>query len=74
MPVFITSLTTVVGFLTLNFGEVPPFWHLGNITAFGMCMAFLYSTTTLPALMSILPIWKSTKKEITLKKATFYFV
>ena len=72
MTVFITILTTVVGFLTLNFGEVPPFWHLGNITAFGMGMAFLYSTTTLHALMAILPIWKSTKKEITLKKATFY--
>ena len=72
MPVFITSITTVVGFLTLNFGEVPPFWHLGNITAFGMFMAFLYSTTTLPALMAIFPIWKSTKKEITEKKATFF--
>lgn len=72
MPVFITSLTTVVGFLTLNFGEVPPFWHLGNITAFGMTMAFLYSTTTLPALMAIFPIWKSSKKEVKDKKASFY--
>ncbi|MBL6692938.1 MAG: MMPL family transporter [Flavobacteriaceae bacterium] len=72
MPVFITSLTTVVGFLTLNFGEVPPFWHLGNITAFGMCMAFLYSTTTLPALMAIFPIWKSSKNEAKNKKVSFY--
>ena len=62
MPVFITSLTTVIGFLTLNFGEVPPFWHLGNITAFGMTMALLYSSTTLPALMAIFPLWKKTKK------------
>ncbi|MGX1928802.1 efflux RND transporter permease subunit [Flagellimonas sp. 2504JD4-2] len=61
MPVFITSLTTVIGFLTMNFGDVPPFWDLGNIVAFGMGMAFLYSTTTLPALMSIFPIWKSKK-------------
>ncbi|NAS14236.1 efflux RND transporter permease subunit [Poritiphilus flavus] len=56
MPVLITSLTTVIGFLTMNFGEVPPFWDLGNITAFGMTMAFLYSTTTLPALMAIFPV------------------
>ncbi|MDU8885024.1 MMPL family transporter [Yeosuana sp. MJ-SS3] len=55
MPVFITSLTTVIGFLTMNFGDVPPFWDLGNIVAFGMTMAFLFSTTTLPALMTILP-------------------
>ena len=56
MPVLITSLTTVIGFLTMNFGDVPPFWHLGNITAFGMFMAFLFSTTTLPALMALLPV------------------
>ncbi|TMU51065.1 efflux RND transporter permease subunit [Flagellimonas algicola] len=61
MPVFITSLTTVIGFLTLNYGDVPPFWDLGNIVAFGMAMAFLFSTTTLPALMAIFPIWKSKK-------------
>ena len=61
MPVFITSLTTVIGFLTLNYGDVPPFWDLGNIVAFGMGMAFLFSTTTLPALMAIFPIWKSKK-------------
>lgn len=63
MPVFITSLTTVIGFLTLNYGDVPPFWDLGNIVAFGMCMAFLFSTTTLPALMAIFPIWKSKKAQ-----------
>jgi len=63
MPVFITSLTTVIGFLTMNFGDVPPFWDLGNITAFGMTMAFLYSTTALPALMAILPLKTKVKKE-----------
>ncbi|MEO0339331.1 MAG: MMPL family transporter [Bacteroidota bacterium] len=63
MPVLITSLTTVIGFLTLNFGEVPPFWDLGNVTAFGMTMAFLYSTTTLPALMAIFPV-KAKQKEV----------
>ena len=61
MPVFITSLTTVIGFLTMNFGDVPPFWDLGNVTAFGMTMAFLFSTTTLPALMSVFPV-KTTVK------------
>lgn len=63
MPVFITSLTTVIGFLTMNFGDVPPFWDLGNITAFGMTMAFLFSTTTLPALMAIFPVKAKAKKE-----------
>ncbi len=72
MPVFITSLTTVIGFLTMNFGDVPPFWDLGNITAFGMTMAFLYSTTALPALMAILPIKVTAKKELKANKKSWY--
>ncbi len=56
MPVFITSLTTVIGFLTMNFSDVPPFWDLGNITSMGMTAAFAFSITTLPALMAILPV------------------
>jgi|TARA_R110002126_G_scaffold3263_2_gene18608 predicted RND superfamily exporter protein len=56
MPVSITSLTTIVGFLTLNFSDSPPFWDLGNITAIGICAAWLYSLTFLPALLSLLPL------------------
>lgn len=56
MPVTITSITTVVGFLALNFSDSPPFWHLGNITATGIAAAWLFSLTLLPALMSLLPI------------------
>ena len=55
MPVTITSLTTVIGFLALNFSDSPPFWHLGNITAVGIAFAWAYSLTILPALMSLLP-------------------
>ena len=53
MPITITSLTTVVGFLSLNFSDSPPFWHLGNITAIGITAAWLLSLTLLPALLSI---------------------
>ncbi len=56
MPVFITSLTTVVGFLTLNFSDSPPFHDLGNITAKGIMAAWLFSITFLPAAMSLMPI------------------
>jgi predicted RND superfamily exporter protein len=55
-PVFLTSLTTVIGFLSLNFSESPPFWHLGNMTAFGVAAAFVFSIVLLPALLVILPI------------------
>lgn len=55
-PVFLTSLTTVVGFLSMNFSDVPPLRDLGNITSMGVTAAFLFSVSLLPALMSILPV------------------
>lgn len=56
MPITITSLTTIIGFLTLNFSDSPPFWHLGNITAMGIFMAWVLSLILLPALMHLLPM------------------
>ncbi len=55
LPVGITSLTTIVGFLALNFSDSPPFWHLGNLTAVGILAAWFYSITLLPAMLSLLP-------------------
>ena len=55
-PVFLSSLTTTLGFLSLNFSEAPPFRQLGTFVAFGVGAAFLYSVTLLPALLSLLPI------------------
>ncbi len=55
MPVTITSLTTIIGFLALNFSDSPPFWHLGNITAMGIFAAWILSLTLLPALMNLMP-------------------
>ncbi len=55
-PIFLTSLTTVIGFLSMNFGDVPPFHDLGNIVAMGVTIAFLLSVIFLPALMAILPV------------------
>ena len=72
MPVFITSLTTVVGFLSMNTSEAPPFRDLGNITAVGMTAAFLFSVTTLPAMMSLLPVWVKVKEETVTKTNKFY--
>jgi len=55
IPVSITSLTTAIGFLSLNFTDTPPFWHLGNITAAGITAAWLFSMFLLPAVASLLP-------------------
>jgi predicted RND superfamily exporter protein len=55
LAISVTSLTTIVGFLALNFSDAPPFWHLGNITAMGIAAAWLYSVSFLPALSALLP-------------------
>ena len=55
-PVLLTSFTTMVGFLSLNFSDTPPFHDLGNITAAGVAVAFLLSVAFLPALVMLLPI------------------
>ena len=55
-PVFLTSLTTAIGFLTMNFSDAPPFRNLGNITAMGVTWAFIFSVSLLPALMMVLPV------------------
>ncbi len=55
-PVLITSVTTAVGFLSLNASDSPPFRVLGNSVAFGVLCAFLYTMTLLPALLSLLPL------------------
>ena len=55
-PVFLASITTAIGFIMMNFSDVPPFRHLGNFVAMGVVASFLMSVTFLPALMSVLPV------------------
>ncbi|MBW2149898.1 MAG: MMPL family transporter, partial [Deltaproteobacteria bacterium] len=62
-PVFLTSATTAIGFLTMNFSDAPPFRDLGNIVAMGVIAAFVYSVLLLPALMALLPVRVKPKAE-----------
>ncbi|MEW8079912.1 MAG: MMPL family transporter [Candidatus Thiodiazotropha endolucinida] len=55
-PIFLTTLTTAIGFLSLNFSEAPPFRDLGNMAAMGVVLAFFLSITFLPAMMMLLPV------------------
>jgi hypothetical protein len=55
-PVFLASLTTAIGFLSMNFSDVPPFQHLGNMVAIGVVVSFFLAVTLLPAAMSLLPV------------------
>ena len=55
-PVCLAAGTTVIGFLSLNASDSPPFHVLGNLVAFGVLCTFVYSMTLLPAMLSILPL------------------
>ncbi|MEE9494838.1 MAG: MMPL family transporter [Gammaproteobacteria bacterium] len=55
-PIALTSITTAIGFLSMNFSDAPPFRDLGNIVAMGVIASWVYSFFFMPALVSILPI------------------
>ncbi|CAA0123688.1 Putative membrane protein YdgH [BD1-7 clade bacterium] len=55
-PIFLTSLTTAIGFLSMNFSEMPTAQDLGNITAIGVVIVFVLSLSFLPGYLLLLPI------------------
>ena len=55
-PVLLTTVTTAIGFLSLNSSDSPAFHVLGNLVAFGVVCAFIYSMTLLPAVLCVLPL------------------
>lgn len=60
-PVFVTSITTMIGVLCLNYSDSPPYRDLGNMVALGVMIAFVLSMTFLPAVLSWFNIGKSHK-------------
>jgi len=55
-PVFLTSLTTVLGFSSMNLSSIPPVRNLGNIASLGGTATFVLSMVLLPAFLSLLPM------------------
>jgi len=62
-PIFLTSFTTAIGFLSMNFSDSPPFRDLGNMTAVGVAVAFTLSVVLLPALVMVFPACTPEMKE-----------
>ena len=54
-PVWLTSLTTAIGFAILNFSESQPFRALGDVVFMGVLLAFVLSVALLPALVMLIP-------------------
>lgn len=62
-PVFVTAMTTAIGFLVMNFNDVPPYRDLGNFMAIAIAISFMLSIFFMPALISIIPMMKVKKAE-----------
>jgi hypothetical protein len=55
IPITLTSITTMLGFLSMNFSKMPPARDLGNISAIGVITAFILTMTLVPLLLKLLP-------------------
>ena len=64
VPITLTSLTTIIGFLTMNFADSPPFHDLGNLVAAGIVMAYFLTMFFLPGLMMVLPVKRRYKPQL----------
>jgi len=53
-PIILTSVTTAVGFFTLNFSNSPPFRELGTISGIGVLWAMVLTFTLLPGITMFL--------------------
>jgi predicted RND superfamily exporter protein len=54
LPIFLTSLTTTIGFATLTISEVIPVFTLGVATASGAILAFIISIIWMPSVLLLL--------------------
>lgn len=63
-PVWLTSLTTAIGFGILNFSESQPFQALGNVVLIGVLLAFLFSVVFLPAVVMLVPHKISAQRQL----------
>jgi hypothetical protein len=69
LPIVVTSVTTAIGFLCLNFNDSPPFHDLGNITAAGVMAAMVFSLSLLPVLADLFPI-RVSRRSLRVEQAT----
>jgi len=49
--VSLSLITTMIGFLALNFSISPPFWQLGNAVAAGLAVSLLLTLTLVPVIL-----------------------
>ena len=54
-PIALASVTTTMGFLSLNLSSAPAIYGFGNIVAIGVIWAFFFTVFLLPAMILLIP-------------------
>ncbi len=65
LPVFLTSVTTAVGFFSLTTSDIVPMRMLGYTGGIGTLFAYFLSITVVPALLSLIPLKPISEREAT---------
>ena len=60
-PVTLATITTAIGFLSLNYCTSPGIYGFGNIVAIGVVWAYILSLTLLPAIVLAIPVSQTPK-------------
>lgn len=60
-PIALATITTTMGFLSLNFSSAPTIYGFGNIIAIGVCWAFVFTVMLVPAMVLLLPVHRVPK-------------
>ncbi|MDA1076680.1 MAG: MMPL family transporter [Proteobacteria bacterium] len=55
-PITLATVTTAMGFLSLNYCSSPGIYGFGNIVAIGVVWAYVLTLTMLPALILLVPV------------------
>jgi predicted RND superfamily exporter protein len=57
-PISLATLTTAMGFLSLNYCSSAGIYGFGNVVALGVAWAYIVTLTILPALITLIPVRK----------------
>jgi predicted RND superfamily exporter protein len=60
-PISLATITTAMGFLSLNYCSSPAIYGFGNVVAIGVCWAYVVTLTLLPTLVLLMPTRKVPK-------------
>jgi hypothetical protein len=73
-PVTLTNATTMIGFLAMNLADAPPLRQQGNIVVIGIAVAYCFTFTWLPAMLSLMPLQPAVQRSEAVMISLGHFV